>query len=127
MLAIFFGGSSYLSRINIAGEAGYDRTIRVTQDEDARVTDYIQGAAGGQPRGSIPTHGILISPSLLLLGWTVGKSLTIRFTEVLRTLLLRGSVNRAFVRCTKLLWVAPCIIAGLKGFCCGPSQKHALV
>ncbi len=127
MLAIFFGGSSYLSRINIAGEAGYDRTIRVTQDEDARVTDYIQGVAGGQPRGSILTHGISISPSLLLLGWTVGKSLTIRLTEVLRTPLLRGWVNRAFVRCTKLLWVAPCIIAGLKGFCCGPSQKHALV
>ncbi len=41
MLAIFFGGSSYLSWINIAGEAGYDRTVRVTQDEDAWVTDYI--------------------------------------------------------------------------------------
>ena len=47
MLAVLFGGSPYLSRINIAGEAGYDRTIRVTQDDDARVTDYIQGVAGG--------------------------------------------------------------------------------
>ena len=93
MLAIFFGGSSYLSWINIAGEAGYDRTVRVTQDDDARVTDYIQGVAGRQPRGSILTHSISTSPSLLLLGWTVGKSLTIRLTEVLRTPLLRGWVN----------------------------------
>ena len=85
MLAIFFGGSSYLSWINIAGEAGYDRTVRVTQDDDARVTDYIQGVAGGQPRGSIVTHGILISPSLLL-GWTVGKSLTIRLPNFLEHL-----------------------------------------
>jgi hypothetical protein len=92
-LAIFFGGSPYLSQIDIAGEAGYDRTVRVTQDDDARVTDYIQGVAGGQPRGCILTHGILISPSLLLLGWTVGKFLTIRLTELLRTPLLRGSVN----------------------------------
>jgi hypothetical protein len=40
-LAIFFGGSPYLSQIDIAGEVGYDRTVRVTQDEDARVTNYI--------------------------------------------------------------------------------------
>jgi hypothetical protein len=91
-LAIRFGGSPYLKRIDIAGEAGYDRTVRVTQDDDARVTDYIQGVAGGQPRGSILTQGILISPSLLL-GWTVGKSLTIRLTELFRTPLLRGSVD----------------------------------
>ena len=86
MLAIFFGGSSYLSQIDIAGEAGYDRTVRVTQDDDARVTDYIQGVAGGQPRGCILTHGILISPSLLLLGWTAGRSLTIRLPNFLEHL-----------------------------------------
>jgi hypothetical protein len=79
-LAVLFDGSPYLIRINIAGEAGYDRTVRVTQDEDARVTDYIQGVAWGQPRGSILTHGISISAWLLLLGWTAGRSLTIRLT-----------------------------------------------
>ena len=41
MLAVLFGRSPYLSRVNIVGEAGYDRTVRVTQDEDARVTNYI--------------------------------------------------------------------------------------
>jgi hypothetical protein len=50
-LAVLFGGSLYLIRINIAREAGYERTVRVTQD-DARVTDQIQGVAGGN-RGSI--------------------------------------------------------------------------
>jgi hypothetical protein len=60
-LAIFLGGSPYLIRIDIAGEAGYDRTVRVTQDDDARVSEQIQGVAGGQPRRSIITHAISIS------------------------------------------------------------------
>jgi len=38
-LAIFFGGSSYLFRIYVLGEAGCDRTIWVAQDDDARITN----------------------------------------------------------------------------------------
>jgi hypothetical protein len=60
LLAVLFGGSPYLSQINIAGEAGYERTVRVTQDDDARVSEQIQGVAGGQLRGSIITHAISI-------------------------------------------------------------------
>ena len=87
LLAVLFGGSPYLISINIAGEAGYERTLRVTQDDDARVTGQIEAVSGGQPPGSILTHGISISVSLLLLlvGWSTGKSLTIRLTELFRT------------------------------------------
>jgi hypothetical protein len=92
-LAVLFGGSPYLIRMNIAGEAGYERTLRVTQDDDARVTDQIQSVAGGQARGSIVTHGISIFPWLLL-GWTAGRSLTIRLSELLSTPLPRIRVNK---------------------------------
>jgi hypothetical protein len=87
VLAVLFGGSPYLISINIAREAGYNLTVRVTQNDDARVTGQIEAVAGGKPRGSILTHGISISASLLilLLGWTAGKALTIRLTELFST------------------------------------------
>ncbi len=34
-MAVLFGSSPYLISINIAREAGYERPVRVTQDETA--------------------------------------------------------------------------------------------
>ena len=41
LLAVLFGSSPYLISINIAWEAGYERTVRVTQDDDGRFPDQI--------------------------------------------------------------------------------------
>ena len=48
MFVVFFGGQPYFLRIDVAGETGHDLPLRVTQDQDARVTDEIQGVTGGQ-------------------------------------------------------------------------------
>jgi hypothetical protein len=60
-LAVLFGDSPYLIRINIAGEADYERTLRVTQHDDVRVTDQIQGVAGGsrEDLSSLPVSRFL--------------------------------------------------------------------
>jgi hypothetical protein len=90
---VFLGGSLYFFRIDVAGEAGHDLFVRVTQDHDARVLNQIRDVAGGQLRVAIVANVICwVSPSLVL-GWTSGRVLTIRLAELPRTPHRRSSEN----------------------------------